>query len=131
MPSPLAHGLAGLAIGFAAEPSAVAQTSRRRLSSFAVVGAVIAALPDLDLIHSGLHRGASHSVGATALLMIIAAGVTGWATGRVQWRWGLLLGAGHAAHLLQGWSGSDRFAPTGARELLAFKHPVCMCGLVS
>ena len=40
MPSPLGHGLAGLAIGLAAEPAAVAETSGRRLSSFAAFGTV-------------------------------------------------------------------------------------------
>jgi len=128
MPSPLAHGLAGLAIGFAAEPSAVAQTSGRRLSSFAVVGAVIAALPDLDLIHSGLHRGASHSVGATALLMIIAAGVTGWVTGRVQWRWVLLIGAAHGSHILMDWLGTDRYPPAGLEALWPFSRAFYISG---
>src|SRR5262245_469586 len=105
MPSPIGHGLAGLAIGLALEPAQPesARSTTRHLSKFAILGAVFAALPDADLIHSAIHRGVSHSIGATALLMIIAAVVTGWVTGRVQWRWVLLVGAAHASHILMDW----------------------------
>lgn len=128
MPSPLGHGLAGLAIGLAAEPAAVAETSGRRLSSFAVFGAVVAALPDLDLIYSPLHRGISHSVGATALLMIITAIVTGWVTGRVQWRWVLVAGAAHASHILMDWMGTDRYPPAGLEALWPFSRAFYISG---
>ena len=84
MPSPIGHGLAGLAIGFAIEPvlPESATTTTRHLSKFALMGALVAAMPDADLLFSVVHRGVSHSVGATLLLMIIAAAVTGWVTRR-------------------------------------------------
>ena len=128
MPSPLGHGLAGLAIGLAAEPAAVAQTSGARLSSFAILGTVVAALPDLDLLYPPLHRGISHSVGATALLMIIAAVVTGWVTGRIQWRWVALVGAAHASHILMDWMGTDHYAPAGLEALWPFSRAFYISG---
>jgi len=128
MPSPLGHSLAGLALGLAAEPAAVAQTSGTRLSSFAMVGAVVAALPDLDLFFPHIHRGVSHSVGATAFLMIIAAVMTGWVTGRIQWRWVLLVGAAHASHILMDWMGTDHYAPAGLQALWPFSRAYYISG---
>lgn len=128
MPSPLGHSLAGLAIGLAAEPAAVGQTSGARLSSFAIVGAVVAAVPDLDLIYPHMHRGISHSVGATAFLMIIAAVVTGWVTGRIQWRWVLLVGAAHASHILMDWMGTDHYEPAGLQALWPFNRTYYISG---
>jgi membrane-bound metal-dependent hydrolase YbcI (DUF457 family) len=128
MPSPLGHGLAGLAIGFAAEPATVAQTSGTRLSSFAVVGAIVAASPDLDLMYPGFHRTITHSVGMTALVMIITAVVTGWVTGRIQWRWVLLVGAAHASHILMDWMGTDHFAPAGLEALWPFSRTFYISG---
>src|SRR5690349_1255335 len=122
MPSPLGHGLAGLAIGFAAEPATTAQASGRRLSTFAVMGAVIAALPDADLLYPGIHRGVTHSIGATALLMIVTAAVTGWVTGKIQWRWVLLVGAAHASHIVLDWLGTDRYPPPGLEALWPFSR---------
>jgi membrane-bound metal-dependent hydrolase YbcI (DUF457 family) len=128
MPSPIGHGLAGLAIGLALEPTTTAQTSGWRLSRFAVLGAVFAALPDADLVYSTIHRGVSHSIGATALLMIIAAVVTGWVTGRVQWRWVFLIGAAHASHILMDWLGTDRYPPPGLEALWPFRHEFYISG---
>lgn len=128
MPSPIGHGLAGLAIGFAVEPATTAQTSGRRLSRFAVLGAIFAALPDADLLYTPIHRGVSHSVGASVLLMIIAAAVTGWVTGRVQWRWVLLIGAAHASHILMDWMGTDRYPPPGLEALWPFSHDFYISG---
>jgi membrane-bound metal-dependent hydrolase YbcI (DUF457 family) len=128
MPSPLGHSLAGLAIGFAAEPAPVAQTSSKRLSSFAIVGALIAAAPDLDLLYPGFHRSITHSVGATAIVMIITAAVTGWVTGHVRWRWVWLVGAAHASHILMDWMGTDHFAPAGLEALWPFSRAFYISG---
>src|SRR5258708_7331030 len=130
MPSPIGHGLADLAIGLALESPrpADAPTTTRRLSNFAVCGAVFAALPDADLLYAPIHRGVSHSIGATALLMIIAAAVTGWVTGRVQWRWVLLVGAAHASHILMDWMGTDRYPPPGLEALWPFSRTFYISG---
>ena len=130
MPSPIGHGLAGLAIGLVIDSSrpSDAPASPRRLSRFVVLGAVFAALPDADLLYSPIHRGMTHSIGATALLMIITAAVTGWVTGRVQWRWVLLIGAAHASHILMDWLGTDRYPPEGLEALWPFSRKFYISG---
>src|SRR5258705_7969910 len=130
MPSPIGHGLAGLAIGLAIEPvlPEAATVPSRHLSKFALVGALVAAMPDADLVYSTIHRGVSHSIGATALLMIIAAVVTGWVTGRVQWRWVILIGAAHASHILMDWLGTDRYPPPGLEALWPFSRKFYISG---
>jgi len=130
MPSPIGHGLAGLAIGFAIAPvlPESATTTIRQLTKFALTGALVAAMPDADLVYSEVHRGLSHSIGATALLMIIAGVVTGWVTGRVQWRWVILVGAAHASHILMDWLGTDRYPPTGIQALWPFSREFYISG---
>jgi membrane-bound metal-dependent hydrolase YbcI (DUF457 family) len=130
MPSPLGHGLAGLAVGLALEPAEPesARSTTKKLSKFAILGAVLAALPDADLFIAQMHRGVSHSVGATALLMIIVAGVTRWVTGRVQWRWVVLAGAAHASHILMDWMGADPYPPPGIEALWPFSHRFYISG---
>ena len=130
MPSPIGHGLAGLAIGLAAapKPATSAQQSNRQLATFTIVGAIVAALPDADLLYPPIHRGISHSIGMTVVLMIIAAGVTGWVTGRVQWRWVLLVGAAHASHILMDWLGTDRYPPVGLEALWPFSRDFYISG---
>jgi inner membrane protein len=128
MPSPIGHGLAGLAIGLAAEPATTAHAAGRRLSRYMVFGALFAALPDADLLYSPIHRGVSHSIGATVLLMIVAAVVTGWVTGRIQWRWVWLIGAAHASHIAMDWMGTDRYPPTGLEALWPFSHNFYISG---
>src|SRR6266850_3934494 len=122
MPSPIGHALTGLAIGLLAEPANEprAAWTGRSVSAFAAVGALTAALPDIDLLYPPMHRAVTHSVGATVSLMIIAAVVTGWVTGRVAWRWVLLLGAAHASHVLLDWLGTDRYDPAGLQALWPF-----------
>jgi inner membrane protein len=124
MPSPIGHALAGLAIGLAGEPSTNTEpaSTRRRFSRFAILAGVVAALPDADLVYSPIHRGVSHSIGLTIFLMIIAAAVTGWVTGRVRWRWVLVVGAAHASHILMDWLGTDRYPPQGLEALWPFSH---------
>jgi inner membrane protein len=130
MPSPIGHGLAGLAIGLAIEPvlPESATTTTRHLSKFALMGALVAAMPDADLLYSEVHRGVSHSIGATVLLMIIASVVTGWVTGRVQWRWVILVGAAHASHILMDWLGTDRYPPIGLEALWPFSREFYISG---
>ena len=130
MPSPIGHALAGLAIGFVAEPTpkqAPASVGASR-SAYALVGATVAAIPDADLLYPPWHRGISHSIGATIILMIISMAVTGWVTGRIQWRWVLLVGAAHASHILTDWLGTDQYAPPGLEALWPFSHRFYISG---
>jgi inner membrane protein len=130
MPSPIGHGLAGLAIGFAIEPvlPESATSTTRHLTKFALIGAIVAAMADADLVYSAIHRGMSHSIGATVLLMIITGIVTGWVTGRVQWRWVILVGAAHASHILMDWLGTDRYPPIGLEALWPFSREFYISG---
>jgi membrane-bound metal-dependent hydrolase YbcI (DUF457 family) len=122
MPSPIGHALAGLAVGFVAEPSPRSGPveSPRLRSAFLVTAAFLATAPDFDLMFPGFHRSVTHSIGATIFLMIITAAVTGKVTGRVKWRWVWMAGAAHVSHILLDWLGTDRFPPAGLEALWPF-----------
>jgi membrane-bound metal-dependent hydrolase YbcI (DUF457 family) len=119
MPSPIGHALAGLAVRWAAAPSSPPRT-RRWIAPITIACLAVAVLPDLDLVHYSLHRTVTHSVGATLLIMIIVAGVTGWVTGTIGWRVALVVGAAHASHILLDWLGVDTLAPIGLQALWPF-----------
>lgn len=115
MPSPLGHSLAGLAVGWLAEPRPTHDrgTVRDSLSPFVLACAALAILPDADLLVPRWHRTATHSLTATALIFIVAMVVTGKVTGKPAWRFSLALVAAHLTHLLLDWLGTDRFLPPG------------------
>src|SRR5262245_61012576 len=118
MPSPIGHLLAGAAVGIALEPgNAPDRTTIRHLSRFALWSTVIALAPDVDLVIPDAHRIATHGLGTTLLLMILTIAVTGWVTGRVDWRWTLMVGAAHASHILLDWLGEDARPPFGIAAL--------------
>ena len=122
MPSPLGHTLAGLAVGwFGSAPARPGAAALRDNLTPAVLGcACLAALPDADLLIPHFHRTATHSVTATALVLIITAAVTAQVTGRIQWRLALCLAAAHATHLLMDWLGFDHNPPPGLQLLWPF-----------
>ena len=107
MPSPFGHTLAGLAIAW------TGGRPRARVWALALSCAVLAALPDADLLIPGTHRTFTHSVLAAVLVTIIAVGVTGKVTGKVDWRAGLLCGGAYASHLLMDVFGADPNPPSG------------------
>jgi len=83
MPSPNGHALAGVAVAWSVERlPASSGLSRRRSITFAALCAGLAAAPDLDLIYPPSHRTVTHSVGAVALVLIVATVVTEWVTRR-------------------------------------------------
>jgi inner membrane protein len=131
MPSPFGHALAGLTIAMAAD----APGARPRrwwapgLSDLALMAIFCAVIPDLDLVYPPWHRAWTHSVGATALVMIIAAAVTGKVTGKIDWRWVWALGAAHASHLLLDWLGTDRLPPIGIELFWPFNDGFYLSGL--
>lgn len=124
MPTPIGHALAGLAVGLAAEPirERVALVLRTPFSRYALIGALFGALPDADLLYPPWHRGASHSLGLVALLMIVTAGVTGKVTRRIQWRWVAIVGLAYASHVLLDWLGTDRYVPRGLEVFWPFSR---------
>lgn len=129
MPSPLGHALAGLTVGLLAEktPSASAESHPPSSSGIAATPlvlacALMAALPDADLLIFDWHRTATHSITATALVFIVTAVVTGKVTGRPAWRWAAALAAAHATHLLLDWLAIDPRPPSGIQLFWPFSR---------
>ena len=120
MPSPIGHALAGVAVAWGAEAytaTARPPSGHSRVSRLALVCAGLAVAPDLDLLYMPLHRTATHSVTAAALVTIIAAAVTGWVTGRVRWPIAIACGAAYGSHILMDWLGADASRPHGVQVL--------------
>jgi len=140
MPSPIGHGLAGLAIALVGDRSPGSVTFRQALARPATLVCVaLAALPDADLLIPGFHRRATHSIAATIVVTIVATVVTGWvnrsrksqvaslesratshkasARWSLSWRFVVLCAAAHASHLLTDWLGADRSEPAGIPAL--------------
>jgi inner membrane protein len=125
MPSPIGHTLAALAIRWFGRPAGhepPAAPRVRLLGPLSLACLAVAVLPDVDLLFYRWHRTVTHSVGATLLVMIIAAVVTGKVTGRIGWRVVLVLGAAHASHVLLDWLGVDELQPRGIQALWPFSH---------
>jgi membrane-bound metal-dependent hydrolase YbcI (DUF457 family) len=113
MPSPIGHMLAGVGVAWTAEA-----VTRRALPPRTVVTcAILAALPDADLLGPGMHRTATHSLTAVLTVFIVAAVVTGQVT---RWRTAMLCAAAYASHLLLDWLGVDNFPPRGIQLLWPF-----------
>jgi membrane-bound metal-dependent hydrolase YbcI (DUF457 family) len=131
MPSPLGHSLAGLTVGWLAETDPVSTGNRLRdvLSPLAVSCALMAALPDADLLVSDWHRTATHSVTATAAVFIVAMVVTAKVTRKPLWRVCLALAAAHATHLLLDWLAMDPHPPSGIQLFWPFSDRFYVSGL--
>lgn len=121
MPSPVGHALAGAAIALSIKPfldSRPRPTFRVALLS----SALLAALPDADLVYQPIHRAATHSLGSTLLVTIIATVVTGWVTGRRSLVFGLLCGVAWGSHAALDWLGADPTPPRGIKALWPFSE---------
>jgi membrane-bound metal-dependent hydrolase YbcI (DUF457 family) len=97
------------------------RTASILFSRLAIACALLAAVPDLDLVYPPLHRTLTHSIGAV-LTIIIAVAVTTWVTGRVAWRVALICGAAYASHILLDWLGRDPSPPSGIQAFWPFTH---------
>jgi hypothetical protein len=137
MPSPLGHVLAGVATAWAADllpqgssgrAEIVPAPSRRASPALTVTCAALAALPDVDLVPGLQHRTALHSLSAAIVVMIIAAAVTRWVTGRVGCRVAALCGAAYASHVLLDWLAYDPTWPSGLQVLWPFSHRFFVSG---
>jgi membrane-bound metal-dependent hydrolase YbcI (DUF457 family) len=98
------------------------QQPSARLTSLTLLFAGLAAAPDLDLLYMPVHRTATHSVTAAALVTIVAALVTRWVTGRVDWPIAIGCGAAWGSHVLLDWLGADASRPYGIQALWPFNH---------
>jgi inner membrane protein len=125
MPSTIGHALAGATVAWTAEalspPDAQSQSSR-----LAIACAVIAAAPDIDLLF-GVHRTVTHSVAATVVVALAAAGVAMYARASLA-RVVLACAAAHASHLLLDWLAIDRFPPQGLQALWPFSREFYISG---
>lgn len=133
MPSPLGHALAGLAAGWALDPAP--HGDRRRTAGRGAIFAVVATLPDLDLL-VGIHRGPTHSLAASALAGVVAWACYGWGARRgggagaskargpasAPLRLALPVAAAYATHVLLDWLGADSSAPIGLMALWPVSH---------
>ena len=123
MPSPIGHALGGVAVAWSAEWLPNPGKPLRRVSPrLTLICAALAAAPDLDLFDVAMHRTVTHSIGAVILVTIVAAGVTGWVTRRIDWRVAFICGAAYASHLLLDWLGHDPYPPHGIQALWPFSH---------
>ena len=105
MPSPVGHLLTGAAVAWTLAP--------RADRGLVLTAAVLAALPDLDLLTPLPHRTVTHSVTAVALVTIVAAVVTRQVTRRAAWRVAAVCGLAYATHLALDWLADDRAPPYG------------------
>jgi hypothetical protein len=121
MPSPIGHALAGAAVVWAADLI----DRRPSPTRLVVTGAVVATLPDLDLIVTRYHRSATHSLVAVLIVLIIAAAVTGRVN---RWRVALVCAAAYASHLLLDWMAADSLAPFGVQLFWPFSPTFYISG---
>jgi membrane-bound metal-dependent hydrolase YbcI (DUF457 family) len=124
MPSPLGHGLAGLAAGWAVAPPLEGRRARLiQASVFAALGAA----PDLDLLF-GRHRYETHSLGAA----LIAGAVAAWlrwpiAATRARIFWAAC--AAWATHPLLDMLAPDHWPPIGVMALWPFSRDFYITGV--
>ncbi len=78
----------------------------------AVVAALLAALPDIDLAFGDTHRTFTHSF-FTAAIVGLAAALVAARQGWPVLRTGLVCGSAWASHVLFDWLGSDHSTPLG------------------
>jgi membrane-bound metal-dependent hydrolase YbcI (DUF457 family) len=111
-----------------------------------VLCAVLAALPDADLLYSPIHRTVTHSLASAAVVFSIAVAVTGWVTARSSrgsqgaqgspgapsasgawgapavWRVALICAAAWGSHVVMDWLGADNRPPYGIQALWPFSR---------
>ena len=114
MPSPVGHALGGIAAAFVVDSLA-----RRPVMTLPLLAAsaVIAVTPDLDIL-TGSHRTYSHSIGAVAMIGVIA-----WMILRARGSNGAVasaLAAAYASHLPLDWLSKDTSHPSGLMALWPF-----------
>jgi membrane-bound metal-dependent hydrolase YbcI (DUF457 family) len=120
MPSPIGHALGGIAAGAAigGVRAPAGRLARGRIVAFAAAGMAA----DLDLLF-GTHSTYSHSVGAVAIVGLLAAASTASArpsdTTR-PWRLATAMAAACASHLLLDWVNTDYASPIGIMALWPF-----------
>lgn len=131
VPSPIGHGLAGIAAGTLALTRARSQlpaasfqlgagSSKLEAGSWKLLAAAGMA-PDLDLLF-GAHSGPTHGVGAAILVGVLAWGVLRARGAQGSGRFSMAIAMAYASHILLDWLGSDTSAPIGIMALWPFSR---------
>jgi membrane-bound metal-dependent hydrolase YbcI (DUF457 family) len=130
MPSPIGHALAGLAAAWAVDlvPGNRAwRTAPRPASWFHRAGdgltltcVALGAAADLDHLFVA-HRTVTHSVGAVAIVGLVAAALAAYAQRPIA-RITVMCATAYATHLLLDWLGGDEYPPRGLQLLWPFSH---------
>jgi inner membrane protein len=93
---------------------------RRSALPLVAMGALLGAIPDLDLLLPRYHRSITHSITAVVFVLIIAAAVTGRVNQQARWRVAIISACAYASHLLLDWLGSDALPPYGLQLFWPF-----------
>jgi membrane-bound metal-dependent hydrolase YbcI (DUF457 family) len=125
VPTPLGHGLAGIATGWAV--AGVARESRRALATQAAILAGLAMAADLDLL-VGAHSGPTHSIGAAAIAGLVAA-LARWPIARTRVMIGVVAFLAWATHPLMDSLAPDTSLPYGVMAFWPFSHQYFLTGL--
>jgi hypothetical protein len=115
MPSPIAHGLAGVITGWLVDPPPRGRAGR--LALFAAAGMAA----DLDLL-VGAHSGPSHGLGAAAIVGAISWIVLRRRDPRRSWLTACGIAVAYASHTLLDWLGTDSSPPIGIMALWPVSH---------
>jgi inner membrane protein len=113
MPSPVGHALAGVAVGWFVQGRRGRFDRRALLTASAY--ALVAALPDLDLLLP-THRGPSHGIGGA-----VVAGLAAWAVTRRP-RTGVAFALAYGSHIFLDWLGTDTTPPIGLMAVWPFSR---------
>jgi membrane-bound metal-dependent hydrolase YbcI (DUF457 family) len=127
MPSPIGHAAAGVIVALAGEKNPPASKNETRILFLSCM--LLAAIPDLDWLVPGFHRGPTHSLGAAGIVTLCAIGASRWATGRILWRDAILCGLAYASHILMDWLGHDQTTNPGVMAFWPFSHSLFYSGL--
>jgi membrane-bound metal-dependent hydrolase YbcI (DUF457 family) len=118
MASPIGHALAGLAVVWGADIRLASRLAGRTGTALTLTCVALAAAPDLDLLVSGFHRTATHSLLSVVLVAAVAA-LIAWRTGRVV-RVAALCALAWASHIAVDWISVDSSNPQGLQILWPF-----------
>jgi len=128
MPTPIGHALGGIAAGYLVtglfawsrgfiklSVERARSTKGTNLVGGAITLACMGMLPDIDFIFSA-HREFTHSIGATAVLMMVTAVLTNWRCVELP----CVVGAAYASHIGLDWLAADSSFPAGLMALWPF-----------
>jgi membrane-bound metal-dependent hydrolase YbcI (DUF457 family) len=137
MPSPIGHALAGLAVAWAADlvpgnrawrtAPLGASWFRRAGNGLTLACVGLGAAPDLDHLFVA-HRTITHSIGAVAVVGVVAATLAANAHRPVA-RIAVMCAAAYGTHLLLDWLGVDRYPPRGLQVAWPFSSAWFISGL--